>query len=208
MYFEEIMMSSEFQKEFEIFDEYFIPFLYFSTLFIIFNPLQPKLTLFDLFDLKWPQITVYSCTNRFLSVFPFPPISESENIVSEWVFIDSRKKLTPKHSWFHGEKPTSGFEVPTGSRKVPNTIARVKLYKLPKFHPNRLTRIGGDNIFNGCFLISCLTSWLWGGVKIFVPSYSAYQTAGVYEISSKNMNRKFDFSSWSKSFGIPAYVLF
>ena len=56
--------------------------------------------------------------------------------------------MVPKHSRFHGKKPTSGFEVPTGSGKVPYAIARVELYIPQKFHPNRSTRIGGDNIFN------------------------------------------------------------
>ena len=143
----------------------------FQPFFIIFNPFQPKMTLFDLFDLRRPQITVFPYTNRFLSVFPFPPISESENIVSEWVFIGSRKKLLPKPSGFHGKKPTSGFAVPTGSGKVPHVIARVKLYIFPKFHPNLSIRLGGDNIFNVAFLISCVISWSWGSVKIFVPSY-------------------------------------
>ena len=77
----------------------------------------------------------------------------------------------------------------------------------PKFHPNRSTRIWGDNIFNVWFLISCLTSWSWVGVKNCVPSYWAHQTTGVCEISGKNMNRKSDFHLRSKSFGIPAYSL-
>ena len=97
----------------------------FQPFFIIFNPKWPWSTFFDL---RWPQITVFSCTNRFLSVFPFTLISESFKIVSEWVFIDSRKKIVPKHSGFHSEKPTSGFELPTGSGKVPHAIARVELY--------------------------------------------------------------------------------
>ena len=57
-------------------------------------------------------------------------------------------KMVPKHSRFHGKKPTSGFEVPTGSGKVPYAIARIELYIPPKFHPNRFTRIGEDKIFN------------------------------------------------------------
>ena len=122
-------------------------------------------------------------------------------------FIDFRKKLVPKHCGFHDEKPTSGLEFPTGSGQVPHAIARIKLYMLPKFHPNRSTRIWGDNIFNVWFLISCLTSWSWGSVKNCVPSYQAHQTAGVCEISGKNMNRKSDFHLGSKSFGIPAYTL-
>ena len=44
--------------------------------------------------------------------------------------------------------PTSGFEAPTGSAKMPHAIARVELYILPKFDPNRSTHIRGDNIFN------------------------------------------------------------
>ena len=36
----------------------------------------------------------------------------------------------------------SGFEVPTGSGKVPHAIARVELYMPPKFHANRSTRLG------------------------------------------------------------------
>ena len=39
---------------------------------------------------------------------------------------------------------TSGFEVPTGSRKVPHAIDQVKLYTPQKFHANRFTRLGGD----------------------------------------------------------------
>ena len=120
---------------------------------ILSNPFSSFSTFFNLkwpwstfFDLRWPQITVFSCTNRFYSVFPFTLISESFKIVSEWVFIDSRKKIVPKHSGFHGEKPTSGFEVPTGSRKVPHAIARVKLYMSPKFHANRSTRLGGESL--------------------------------------------------------------
>ena len=45
---------------------------------------------------------------------------------------------------------TSGSQVPTGSdktfvTKVPQAIARVELYTLPKCHPNRFTRIEGDS---------------------------------------------------------------
>ena len=43
------------------------------------------------------------------------------------------------------KQATSGFEVPTGSRKVPHAIARVELYIPPKFHANRFTRLGGDS---------------------------------------------------------------
>ena len=42
------------------------------------------------------------------------------------------------------KQPTSGFEVPTGSRKVPHAIDQVKLYTPQKFHANRFTRLGGD----------------------------------------------------------------
>ena len=44
------------------------------------------------------------------------------------------------------KKPTSGFEVPTGSGKVPHAIARVELYTPPKFHANRFTRLGVDSL--------------------------------------------------------------
>ena len=40
------------------------------------------------------------------------------------------------------KQATSGFEVPTGSPKVPHAIARVELYIPPKFHANRSTRLG------------------------------------------------------------------
>ena len=36
----------------------------------------------------------------------------------------------------------SGYEVSTGSRKIPPAIARVELYITPKFHANRSTRLG------------------------------------------------------------------
>ena len=39
------------------------------------------------------------------------------------------------------KQPTSGFEVPTGSGKVPHEIARVKLYTPPKYHTNPFTRL-------------------------------------------------------------------
>ena len=42
------------------------------------------------------------------------------------------------------KQPTSGFEVPTGGRKVPHAIDQVKLYTPQKFHANRFTRLGGD----------------------------------------------------------------
>ena len=45
---------------------------------------------------------------------------------------------------FLAKRPTSGFEVPTGSRKVAHAIARVELYTPPKFHANRPSRLGGD----------------------------------------------------------------
>ena len=61
-------------------------------------------------------------------------------------------------SGFHDKKSTSGFEVPTGSGNVSHAIVRVEMCILPKFHPNRPIRIGGDSIFNVGFLISCLTS--------------------------------------------------
>ena len=63
----------------------------------LFNTFQPFFIIFNLFDLKdpcltlstrgWPQITVFSLTNRFLSVFPFLPISERDKIVTEWVLL-------------------------------------------------------------------------------------------------------------------------
>ena len=73
----------------------------------------------------------------------------------------------PKNSGFHGNKPTSGFEVLTGSGKVPYAIALVERYIPLKFHSNRSIRIGGGNIFN--VLLSINGSW--GAVKSFVPSY-------------------------------------
>ena len=45
---------------------------------------------------------------------------------------------------FLAKRPTSGFEVPTGSRKIAHAIARVELYTPPKFHANRSNRLGGD----------------------------------------------------------------
>ena len=45
---------------------------------------------------------------------------------------------------FMAKQQTSGFEVPTGSGKVPHAIARIKLHTPPKFHANRFTRLGGD----------------------------------------------------------------
>ena len=42
------------------------------------------------------------------------------------------------------KQPTSGFEVPTGSRKVPHAIDQVELYTPQKFHANRFSRLGGD----------------------------------------------------------------
>ena len=62
--------------------------------------------------------------------------------------IDSRKQKVPKNSGFHAKKPTSGFDVPTGSGKVPYAIALDELYLPSKFHPNQSIRIGGGNIFN------------------------------------------------------------
>ena len=55
--------------------------------------------------------------------------------------------------------------------------------------------------------ISCLTSWSWGGVKIFVLTHKTHQIAGVCEISGKNINRMSGFHLRSKSFGIPGYML-
>ena len=52
------------------------------------------------------------------------------------------------------KQPTSGLEVPTGSRKVPHAIARVELYISPKFYANRSTRLGGDSFAH----IRCNTS--------------------------------------------------
>ena len=165
-----MMTSSEFQREFEIFAENFIPFQYFPTLFwsfsTLFNLKWPCLTFSGL---KWPQITVFFWTNRFLSVFPFRPISESIEIVLGSVFIDSRKKLVPKHSGFHGKKPTSGFQVPTGNGKVPYAIGQVELYTPPKFHANRSTRLGGDSLWhikwtasNLLMIHGLFTSWFRG----------------------------------------------
>ena len=71
---------------------------------------------------------------RFLSVFPVPPIhvSECDPIDSEWVLIDTRKNSCR----FHGIKPTSGFQVPTGSGKVSQAIAQeVELYTVYSIHP-------------------------------------------------------------------------
>lgn len=42
------------------------------------------------------------------------------------------------------KQPTSGFEVPTGSRKAPHAIDQVKLHTHQKPHANRPTRPGGD----------------------------------------------------------------
>ena len=42
----------------------------------------------------------------------------------------------------------SGYEVPTGSRKVPYAIVRVELYIPPKFHANRSTRLGEDGLWH------------------------------------------------------------
>ena len=42
------------------------------------------------------------------------------------------------------KQPTSGLKVPTGSRNVPHATARVELFKPPKFHVNRSTRLLED----------------------------------------------------------------
>ena len=67
--------------------------------------------------------------------------SGCDPIDSEWVLIDTRKHCCRNIVGFMTKKPTSGFQVPTGSGKV----ARVELYTPPKFHPNRFTGLGGDS---------------------------------------------------------------
>ena len=42
----------------------------------------------------------------------------------------------------------SGFEVSTGSQKVPYAIAQVELYTPSKFHANRSTCLGGDSLLH------------------------------------------------------------
>ena len=78
---------------------------------------------------------------RFSSVFPVLPISECDPIDSEWVLLAREKNCCRNNVGFMTKKPTSGFQVPTGSGKV----ARVELYTPPKFHPNRFTGLGGDS---------------------------------------------------------------
>ena len=69
-------------------------------------------------------------------------------IHSRWVWLTRGKNWYQNIVGFMAKKPTSGFQIPTGSGKVPQAIARVELWTPPKFHSHRFTRLGGDSFAN------------------------------------------------------------
>ena len=80
---------------------------------------------------------------RQFHLFHLHCISENEPIDSRWVWLSQGNKCCRNIVDFMAKKPTSGFEVPTGSGKLPHEIVRVELYTTPRFHPNRMTRLRG-----------------------------------------------------------------
>ena len=98
-----------------------------------------------------PYVTVYGHT-RTKMILATTRIEKSKNEdttlitktdeLSDEIFFDFRFRCFQLP--VSEKQPTSGLEVPTGSRKVPHAIAQVELYKPPKFHVNWSTRLGGD----------------------------------------------------------------